>query len=122
MTLLLCPFCGGEARLSHAGAKHIIFCPNCVRLPADGGYINQEQAIAAWNNRTDNWISVEERLPPKPEENPVFEGKPFEMYLVSFPDSDYPFRAFWDGENFGDGWKKVNVTHWMPLPEPPRGE
>ena len=56
------------------------------------------------------WISVKERLP-----------KPFESVLV-----------FRDGKisidyNEGNGWFAYDfngkrVTHWMPLPQPPKGE
>lgn len=30
----------------------------------------------------------------------------------------YPFRAFWNGKTFTDGWRAVAVVAWMPLPEP----
>ena len=56
------------------------------------------------------WISVDDRLP-----------KPFESVLV-----------FRDGKisidyNEGNGWFAYDfngkrVTHWMPLPKPPKGE
>ena len=31
----------------------------------------------------DDWVSVEERLPEEPKENPEFEGKKIELYLVT---------------------------------------
>ena len=58
----------------------------------------------------DGWIPVEERLPEEPKENPVFDDKPLELYLVDMGGS-YPLRAFWN-----------KVTAWMPLPEPYRPE
>lgn len=64
------------------------------------------------------WIPCEDRLPPRPKENPCFEGKPLEVYLVSVEGADYAFRAFWNGKFFADGWSRVNATAWMPLPEP----
>lgn len=63
------------------------------------------------------WIPVTERLPDEPEENIYFEGKPLELYLVTERRAAYPFRAFWNGKNFTDGWHKLDVTAWMPLPE-----
>lgn len=66
------------------------------------------------------WIACEDRLPEQPEENPVFDGKPLELYLVSVKGADYVFRAFWNGKFFTDGWNKVDVVAWMPLPEPYR--
>lgn len=65
----------------------------------------------------DGWIPVEERLPEEPEENPVFDDKPLELYLVDMGGS-YPLRAFWNGKKFTDGWSTLDVKAWMPLPEP----
>lgn len=64
------------------------------------------------------WIPVEEQLPKKPEENPIFENKPLELYLVSIKNADYVLRAFWNGTSFTDGWSKLDVIAWMPIPEP----
>ena len=69
----------------------------------------------------DSWIPVEERLPEEPEENPVFDDKPLELYLVDMGGS-YPLRAFWNGKKFTDGWSALDVKAWMPLPEPYRPE
>lgn len=66
------------------------------------------------------WIPVSERLPDEPKENPFFEGKKLELYLVTVNGADYPFRAFWNGKFFADGWSKADVIAWMPLPEPYR--
>lgn len=42
----------------------------------------------------DGWIPVEERMPEMPKENPEFEGKKLELYLVTVRGTKYPFRAF----------------------------
>ena len=68
-------------------------------------------------NMEQRWIPVTERLPEEPEENIYFEGKYLELYLVTERRAAYPFRAFWNGKNFTDGWHKLDVTAWMPLPE-----
>lgn len=70
----------------------------------------------------DDWVSVEERLPEEPKENPEFEGKKIELYLVTVKGTKYPFRAMWNGKFFTDGWSKCNVIAWRPLPEPYRPE
>lgn len=74
------------------------------------------------------WIPYSERLPEEPKENPAFDGKCLEVYLVttkygsSDQDKVYPFRAFWNGINFTDGWRILDAIAWMPLPEPYKGE
>lgn len=78
--------------------------------------------------RESDWIPCSERIPEEPKENPVFDGKCLEVYLVttkygsSDQDKVYPFRAFWNGINFTDGWRILDVIAWMPLPEPYREE
>lgn len=89
-------------------------------LQMDEYYVALEMAIEALK-RT-QWISVSERLPDAPSENPMFENKPLELYLVSVKDAEYPIRAFWNGKNFTDGWMKLDVIAWMELPEPYKEE
>lgn len=78
-----------------------------------------QMAITALQNQP-FWIPVIERLPEEPEENEIFDNKPLELYLVSIKGDPYPFRAFWNGKFFTNGWQKCEVTAWMPLPEPYR--
>ena len=63
------------------------------------------------------WIPVSERLPEPPRENQELDYSQLDVYLVSI-NEEYPFRAFWDGKNFGDGMFKLDVKAWMPLPKP----
>lgn len=69
-----------------------------------------------------DWIPCEAELPPKPKENPLYENKPLQVYLVSVKSGEEPFRAFWNGKNFTDGWSKLDVEAWMPLPQPYKKE
>lgn len=64
------------------------------------------------------WIPCSRELPPQPKENALFEYKPLEVYLVSLSSTDYPWRAFWNGKYFTDGFSKVEPIAWMPLPAP----
>lgn len=61
------------------------------------------------------WISVDD--PPKTYRDENGELIPF---LVCCKGTVYPFRALYDGKNWGDGIGVLKVTHWMPLPEPPK--
>ena len=70
----------------------------------------------------DGWIPVEECPPEEPKENPEFEGKKIELYLVTVKGTKYPFRAMWNGKFFTDGWSVLDVIAWHPLPEPYRPE
>ena len=63
------------------------------------------------------WISAEN--PPDEYRDEYGELIPF---LVCCQGTVYPFRAMYDGTNWGDGIGVLKVTHWMPLPEPPKGE
>lgn len=65
----------------------------------------------------DGWIPCSEQLPPKPENNMLFENKPLEVYLATVRGSDYAWRVFWNGEYFTDGWNKVDVIAWQELPK-----
>ena len=68
----------------------------------------------------DGWIPVEKKLPEVPEENPIFDNKPLELYLVDIG-AEYPIRAFWNGSDFTDGWTILKAIAWQPLPEPYKG-
>ena len=70
------------------------------------------------------WLSVEERLPAVTEYRNGDRYKSMDSnelvpFLVCCEDTEIPFRAFYDGKNWGDGWGKQNVTHWQHLPQPP---
>ena len=95
--------------------------------PQDGRFVEEvvlldcvEDIIRKHMN--DGWIPVEECPPEEPKENPEFEGKKIELYLVTVKGTKYPFRAMWNGKFFTDGWSKCNVIAWRPLPEPYRLE
>jgi hypothetical protein len=71
------------------------------------------------------WISVGERLPDVTEYRNGDRYKSMDSnelvpFLVCCEDTEIPFRAFYDGKNWGDGWGKQNVTHWQALPQPPQ--
>lgn len=88
----------------------------CDRKEANRQAADMLEKLAAERDaKKPEWISVKDRLP----------DKKCEAYLCSldsclFPGSQYiSIRAFCD-----DGKWEANgtVTHWMPLPEPPKEE
>ena len=63
------------------------------------------------------WISVDEMLPEEKVNCIVY-------YKHAYCDNDDYWAigiCFYDGEKFKMDWS-YKVTHWMPLPQPPKGE
>lgn len=65
------------------------------------------------------WISLSERFPTENEYREKDTGELIPL-LVCVKGTKYPFRAMYDGKTWGDGIDKIEVTHWMPLPQPPK--
>ena len=73
---------------------------------------------AEWRARVQEWISVDDRLP-----------EPFVSVLVHMPGEE-PFPTVREGFISNDGiWQSAmfrrepgEVTHWQPMPQPPKGE
>ena len=58
------------------------------------------------------WISVKDQMPEQ-----------FRPVIV-YRDGNKVEQGYWDGTGYWKGyatWTK-HVTHWMPMPEPPKGE
>ena len=89
-----------------------------------------EDAIAKDNNVPSKWISVKDRLPDlelvaaKANDLDVYPCLCVVKHQMAIG-GRYVTKLFYDGENFMDGdmcpWT-FETTHWMPLPEPPKGE
>ena len=95
----------------HGYDKEAMDCTDlvCAEALHNAGYRKQE------------WISVEERLPTEEEYRDEY-GELIPL-LVCEKDTRYPYRAMYDGTEWGDGLMKIRgITHWMPLPAPPRKE
>ena len=106
-----CPFCGGKAEISPYNGSKTIVCMNCLCMSAAyKGDNAKEEAVVTWNNRPDNWISVEERLPENNQEVLVFVNDGADTLINT--------------DTYNNGWQfwYKHVTHWQPLPEPPRGD
>ena len=62
-----------------------------------------------------NWISVEERLPEMDEKVLVLRSNNLPRIDIEW----YMKRDHWRSGFYDDGEMDTNVTHWMPLPDPP---
>jgi len=132
MELLPCPFCGLDKKnppivLNNKKQKHMpihttVQCTNCGCEP--NHYMdNEDDSIKIWNTRHSPWISVKDRLP----EN--------DIAVLGFLKQNHPFYT----DKIIDRFQRViylicinnscsiipymdncTLTHWQPLPEPPK--
>lgn len=65
------------------------------------------------------WISVEDRLPEYDEEVLIFDGR---ISAAIYTPRDNECDGFMgEGlDSYGNAYFYDDVTHWMPLPEPPK--
>lgn len=104
-------------------------CPGCENAPLRETlieFIRQVQYLGGLEERVadhliakgvtvQRWIPVTERLPEQLKE-----------YIVMIKGATHPTTLYY--ENFGEFWFDLSdgneyvVTHWMPTPEPPKGE
>ena len=93
-----------------------LFYDNNVRCDQKiEGLADDVMDIIANGVTVQEWISVAE--PPKEYRDEYGELIPF---LVCEEDTDYPFRAMYDGKTWGDGIFAIPVKWWMHLPAPPK--
>lgn len=117
-----CPFCGENPQIT--SEKRLLSLEWNKNYPNDGKdlYINkimysvectcckltkffhtEDEATENWNRRPDMWIPVTERLPDEGDTVLMWHKEGFVMLAVNMFD------------------EMDDVTHWMPLPEPPEG-
>ena len=63
------------------------------------------------------WVSVEDRLPEHGDVVLCF--MKFGGQRILQWDN---VSSWWLGYGHGDDWQKADVTNWMPMPQPPKGE
>lgn len=118
--------------LEHCGAdKPCGECPyrkevdSCIGMIARDAlsYIRQlESQIADLGKKVPKWIDVDERLPDK-NENVLIAANGYVHSAAYYEYSDgMAFSTETGDDIFCAGHGKDKVTHWMPLPEPPKEE
>ena len=113
-----CPFCGDNQQLNYvelSNGLHYIECVRCGAAPHKLGAWDRETAVKYWNS-VNRWIPCSERLPEKHVE--VLAYSPYWGKIVV---------AMWGGEFWLEQWtdddlEQSEISHWMPLPEPPEKE
>lgn len=75
---------------------------------------------AVWADSHPHWTSVEDELPPRRSEyddlsNNVLATDGKKIYKSVY---DYGFEEWFTR----DVWPLYNITHWMPMPQAPKGE
>ena len=124
-----CPFCGGEAELT-SGSTSAVACSKCnvhtSFITNIYGEDTTQRAIDRWNTRADGWISVDERLPEADFAAIYDVDSEYPSYIVMIEGATVPTNLYFDGEDWSEEQdmcgEKYRVTHWMPLPEPPKEE
>ena len=68
------------------------------------------------------WIKIEDKKPEIGQEVIIYfeiTGIEIAKYFHPEPDNDFPGIEKMDCFTSKEGWLCDDVTHWMPLPEPP---
>ena len=116
-----CPICGSEVNMIKEGdGEYTVVCHGCQVLMIADDVSSKNEAIERWNNRVNEpkWIPIEQQEPSEFElvlccilgekENAI-------EILYRHGDSYY---SDYDG---GIIYSQNEISHWMPLPEMPKG-
>lgn len=102
--------------------------PRCMngKSPWGGRTVKKDDACSGFEER-EPWISAKERLPKRRADYLcayVFDESKMRFYgvLMFHPEQDAE-NGYIAGPHFSnEGMDGMHVTHWMPLPEPPKEE
>lgn len=102
-----------------ASAKELTFLVELLDMMEDDEFGKDDNAPCS------GWISVKDRLPEVGNSYIVagkqrYPGEPWEYFTdVAVFQGSY-IDDFWDTFNDWDEGQEIHITHWMPLPEPPK--
>ena len=101
--------------------KEVVAIQQCGFVDPRPTYETVASHLIANGVTVQEWISVKDRLP-----EPKHEFDARNWYLVALSNGVVKELAyeFHNHSVFGYGWRETAypVTHWMPLPQPPKGE
>ena len=107
--------------------KLVELCEDLETLPCCDTYEGQAEYLIANGVTVQEWISVDDRLPDNKEYDWVLAQVVEDNGFMHIPTvMEYrQSKNDWFEETYGwlsDHNGAFTVTHWMPLPEPPKGE
>jgi hypothetical protein len=119
-----CPFCKGEAQFEQIGTARqsmIISCADCGCRHESGDVLGLTEPLS-WNSRADLM----------PQWRPISEAPVDNSLIIAYDPRDRcPKIVYYDFAEESPGWRLMGScaallsfipTHWMPLPEPPKGD
>ena len=118
--------------LEECDCKHSVeHCDTCPYIGEEGCLSYFETAkklvehgvtIATDTNAGDKWVSVDERLPiTEKEALEYYEmNSEFPQFIVKIDVGVTAAVLEFNGKDWFDGYATYNVTHWQPLPAPPK--
>ena len=90
--------------------KLVELCEDLETLPCCDTYEGQAEYLIANGVTVQEWISVDDRLPDPPD-RAICLDEDGNMMLGTYTEWGWVFPCYF-----------AHPTHWMPLPEPPKGE
>lgn len=112
-------------KASEEACDHCPYCKECINFNAGNLYRDALAYINQLEARVPKWISVKDRLPEDDVDVIVYavsNNGGYTMLVTFHTHTLYGFNI--------DGWaspwqyftRNYTITHWMPMPEPPKEE
>ena len=120
-----CPICGSEVNMIEENVgEYTVVCHGCQVLMIADDVSSKNEAIERWNNRVNEpkWIPIKEQKPPDEGWFLVFYPKDAEFGDAYFIDVCFGYKGVFNDNALASQEDGIEYTHWMPLPEPPKGE
>lgn len=122
-----CPFCKTAAGIVSFKGR---FSPACDTWGCPGSFAEsletqvfatKAEAIAAWNRRASEWVSVEERLPEDGDCVLICHTREGHVGEARFAVGEAGYNPIFIFTDVEDAFKVASPppTHWTPLPDPP---